>query len=280
MNANVNKAVLSRILDKHQMWLNGNEKGKRADLSSCSLRGFDLWGVNLRGACLCHTDFSFSDLHNAHLEETSARDANFTKANLRGAGLSGADFSEVEFIDADLRDTTAYSTNFYRSSLRNADLQDSDLRRSNFYLADLTKANLVRANLNRANLYMARLHNADLQWVRNADLVFASTIILPEGDIIGWKILAQGRICKLRIPADARRSNAAGRKCRAERAEVLEIWDGKVQVSCGKSETHPDFIYRVGETVSAENFDVDRWNECSEGIHFFITRIEAEEYWS
>ena len=39
-----------------------------------------------------------------------------------------------------------------------------------------------------------------------------------------------------------------------------------------------NFVYRVGEMVSVDNFNTDRWNECSEGIHFFITRQEAVEY--
>jgi hypothetical protein len=34
----------------------------------------------------------------------------------------------------------------------------------------------------------------------------------------------------------------------------------------------------VGETIEVKDFDDDRWNECSAGIHFFITRKEAVEY--
>lgn len=36
--------------------------------------------------------------------------------------------------------------------------------------------------------------------------------------------------------------------------------------------------YRIGEIVEELNFNEDRWNECSEGIHFFINRQEAVEY--
>lgn len=36
--------------------------------------------------------------------------------------------------------------------------------------------------------------------------------------------------------------------------------------------------YRVGETVRPDRFDDDRWNECAPGVHFFITRAEAETY--
>lgn len=38
------------------------------------------------------------------------------------------------------------------------------------------------------------------------------------------------------------------------------------------------FVYRVWETVEVEAFDMNRWNECSTGIHFFITREEAVRY--
>lgn len=31
-------------------------------------------------------------------------------------------------------------------------------------------------------------------------------------------------------------------------------------------------------TVEVKNFDKNRWNECSTGIHCFITKREAELY--
>ena len=39
-----------------------------------------------------------------------------------------------------------------------------------------------------------------------------------------------------------------------------------------------NFIYEVGRTVTVDNYDDNRWNECSTGIHFFITRKEAVDY--
>ena len=39
-----------------------------------------------------------------------------------------------------------------------------------------------------------------------------------------------------------------------------------------------DFVYRVGEVVSVEDFCEDIWKECSQGIHFFINRQSAVEY--
>ena len=127
------------------------------------------------------------------------------------------------------------------------------------------------SNLSGANLCWADLSGADLRGAKNIPVsVFAVTIIAAEGDLIGYKKLASGMICKLRIPAEAKRSNATGRKCRAEYAVVLE--------GNGFSQHDPGFEYRVGETVRPrEPFDDDRWNECASGIHFFLTRQEAED---
>lgn len=36
--------------------------------------------------------------------------------------------------------------------------------------------------------------------------------------------------------------------------------------------------YRKGAIVRCHEWDDNRWNECSGGIHFFITRAEAEAY--
>ena len=38
------------------------------------------------------------------------------------------------------------------------------------------------------------------------------------------------------------------------------------------------FVYKLGETVEIPDFDPVRWNECSTGIHFFMTREEALNY--
>lgn len=38
------------------------------------------------------------------------------------------------------------------------------------------------------------------------------------------------------------------------------------------------FIYRTGEMVYSDSFDEDRWNECSHGIHFFMSPKEALNY--
>ena len=131
-----------------------------------------------------------------------------------------------------------------------------------------------------ADLSGADLSRADLRGAKNIpDYVIAVTSILPAGDLIGWKKLKNGLIAKLLITADAKRSNATGRKCRADYSkEVLEIWDGDTQVQTGVSQHDADFVYTVGQQVRVLDFCEDRWQECAAGVHFFITRYEAENY--
>ena len=192
-------------------------------------------------------------------------DANLRYADLRGANLHGANLH-----DADLR--YAY--------LCGADLSG----------ADLSDANLCGANLYDATLRYADLSDADLSDANHVQLSIAKTSILPdEGDIIGWKkawtdgtMLPKSVIVKLLIPADAQRSNATGRKCRASTARVLDLQDKQGNSlpsdTTAYSGHDTDFTYKKGETVHVEDFDTNRWNECAPGIHFFITRIEAAEY--
>ena len=150
-----------------------------------------------------------------------------------------------------------------------ANLADAYLAGANLAGAYLAGANLAGANLAGANLARANLADAE-----NADLAIARTRILPEGDIIGWKKCRDDVIVKLRIPEDSPRSHAFDRKCRAKFADVLEIFGADKAVSSHD----PKFTYTTGERVEALNWS-DKWeDECAGGVHFYISRLEAEAH--
>ena len=183
----------------------------------------------------------------------------------QGADLSRADLSGADLSWADLS---------------GADLSQADLSRAYLYVADLSRAILGRADLSGANLHgadlsRADLSGADLSGALHAELAIARTRILPdEGSVVGWKKCRDGVIVKLLVPEGAKRSHAFGRKCRAEWVEVLEVFGADVGVSMHDEETK----YRKGEIVRPDSFS-DNWqDECAPGIHFFITRLEAENY--
>ena len=230
---------LKKILDEHLLWLNG-EGGSRADLCDVDLRNADL------------------------------RCANLSDANLRGADLFGANLSDADLRGANLSD----------ADLRCANLSDADLRCANLCRADLSNADLRCADLRNADLCRADLCEASIdQMMWNIYTVFYPLQCPESGSYIGYK-KASGLVVELEIPADARRSSATSRKCRASKAKVLSITDINGNPAGGqvKSNYDPNFVYAIGETVEVTDFDDNRWNECSTGIHHFITRAEAVIY--
>ena len=244
------------ILAKHTEWANScGTKGVRANLWSADLSGADLKGADLRGA----------DLWNANLEGANLEGANLSGADLKGAYLKGANLS-----GADLRS----------ANLRSANLWDADLRCANLSGANSGCADLSGADLRGADLRYANLSGADL---RDAKINFH--IACPEkGSFIAFKKAGNNYnnyIVELLIPEDARRCSATSKKCRCDKAKVLSITkidgtsDGVDTVYSIYDET---FAYKIGELVEVKDFDNNRWNECSTGIHFFLTRQEAVEY--
>ena len=190
------------------------------------------------------------------------------RADLSGANLSGADLS-----GADLYESNLSRANLSRADLSGANLSGADLSGANLSGADLSGANLYESDLSRASLSGANLSGAkNLNEIE--ELFISYTSICPEGSIIGWKKCRNNVIVKLEIPAEAKRSNAAGRKCRAEYAKVLEVIGSDVGISQHDCQTE----YRVDETVYPDKWDENRWEECSSGIHFFISRAEADRY--
>ena len=193
------------------------------------------------------------------------RDANLCDADLRGANLRGANLR-----GADLRDADLSGANLFGANLRGADLRDADLSDADLSGADLRDANLRGADLRGASMD---------QMIWDIHTAFYPLQCPDSGSYIGYK-KASGLVVELEIPADARRSSATSRKCRASKAKVLSITDingnpGGDQV---RSNFDPNFVYAIGETVEVSDFDDDRWNECSTGIHHFITRAEAVIY--
>lgn len=249
---------LQRIIDKHQHWLKRDVEGwenMRADLSMTELCGVSLSGVNLSGAILTGANLYKADLSNAIL----------IYADLKGANLAFADLYKADLRCADFHEANACMANFTQS----------DLRGANLYKTILYKTILDQADLRGANIYGTNFRKA-------IHVPFIPQVCPEKGSFIGYKTASQ-RVIELEICEDARRSSATGRKCRCDKAKVLSITnlDGSKSYDTEvKSDRDDSFIYKVGEIVEEPNFCEDRFRECAAGIHFFINRQEAVDYYT
>lgn len=193
--------------------------------------------------------------------------------NCRGGkkiNLSYTDLSNIDLSDADLR-----YVDLSGADLSNANLSNTDLSGTN-----LSNANLIYANLINANLSNANLRYTDLSNIKINHCTLGYHLACPEeGSFIGYK-KANKHLIKLLILEDSKRSSATTLKCRCDKAKVLSITNIKTgkEISKIASDYNPNFIYEVGKIVDVKDFDEDRWNECSTGIHFFINKESAINY--
>lgn len=225
--------------------------------------------------------FSFEKENNTikdTLEEAYLNYTNLEYADLKKANLQGINLRKINLKGADIR----------KANLRNADLEYANLEDVDFSGADLQEANLKHANLDGADLRFANLNDANLSGANLENInysiytTFLSLQCPSEGSFIGWK-KCDKYIVKLKIPEDSERSSSTSIKCRCSKVEVLEIQnlDGSIADITEISSDHDkNFIYKVGETIEVKDFDKDRWNKCSNGIHLFIDRNMALVYGS
>ena len=221
---------LKEILEKHEIWLNEEQGGERADLRYANLRDADLSDTNLWNADLRYADLRDANLRYANLSDTNLTGANLTDADLRNTDLTGADLKDAYLKDADLRD--------------------------------------------------ANLRYADLTGIKTNVYTIGYNLACPEeGSFIGYK-KAGKYLVKLLILKDSKRSSATTSKCRCDKAKVLDIENVETGEKIEEIESNFDseFIYKVGEIVSVDNFDDNRWNEYALDIHFFMNRENAINY--
>lgn len=203
--------------------------------------------------------------HELWLEGEGGRRADLSNTDLRCADLKNADLRGVNLSNTDLSNINLSNANLKYANLKNANLKDADLKN-----ADLSSANLSSANLSKANL-------KDIK--TNIHTIGYNLACPEKGSFIGYK-KASGCLIELLILEDAKRSSATTLKCRCDKAKVLEIRDIKTNnlINYVCSDYDVNFIYRGGETIHVDDFDNDRWNECSTGIHFFINKENAMNY--
>lgn len=156
---------------------------------------------------------------------------------------------------------------------------------------------IIRNNGSVDALTMSRIFST-----RVDDCIFDPELPLycpVEGELVGYKIVEIKRdgerdthaILKLIVPEDAKRSSGFGHKCRCNKAIPIEVYDldGNVIKNDGSFKLYSAVVkmllngivpleYIIGKEVYSDGWDDNRYNECGNGIHFFMSFDEALEY--
>lgn len=297
--------TLRKVIENHSHWLHQDCEGwenMRADLSGHVLANLNLKHINLAYAnldniYLNNVDLTECILNNVNLNNAEIRNCYFkntilTQAKLQNAILTNNDFinslldecnlseiniidsriiccnlSSVDLVESILIDDTFERCNFDLANLKNSYIKLSNLYNNNFYGSFLKDAEIKNSRLNGSNLIETRFDEVQINLKE-----YRKGKVLTE-DIIGYKQCLNHVIVTLKIPRGAIVFSVNGQKCRTNKAEVIAI-DGANRAYS----RYNRMSYYVGDKFNIYNFNCEYNQECSEGIHFFMTREEAEAF--
>ena len=195
--------------------------------------------------------------------------------------MRNKDFRNADFSKLDFRNASFDSASFYSASFDSASFDSASFDSASFYSASFDFASFVSARFDSASFYSARFYSAsfDKAQVRALLRQYKNITSLAQrpprrGAFTAWKKCNSGVLVKLHIPADAKRSSATGKKCRASHAVVIQVKGAEYGVSQHDNKTE----YRIGQTVHCDKWENSRWIECGGGIHFFMSYREASAY--
>lgn len=273
-----------------------------SDLSGANLSNSNLRDANLSGITAKCTNFTNADLRRAGMTNGNYEFSNFQNAILVNANLTRSYFHGASFMMASLISISAYHACFVQACFQGACLTEANLSYSILHNAVFVDSKLEatkfdKTYLSGATFEKVRIYHTsfketnELNELSNTSDAIKDVISkeVPsacpeEGSFIGWKkthFNGETYIVKLKIPESAHRSSGTGRMCRCDKAKVLEIQnlDGsKAKIKVVRSFYDHDFTYELGKTIEVPYFSKNRFDECSPGIHFFISRQEAVNF--
>ena len=282
-NVTITQEQFDDIIEKHLMWKDDSKTGQRAVLINCCLKNIyysgsivkDLWLCFMIGCTFDSCTFDscdiYSNLDSSEFINCKFNNCTFSNTSLSGGIIKTTAFNSCYFVDVNLYNSETENCAFGNCYFENTNLSYSIIKENTYTDTEFNDCyftdSLIEGN--------------------TGDECFSAPSIVPEcGSFIGWKkcfVSASNKtpvIVKLEILEDSKRSSGTERKCRCEKAKVISITsiDGETSYDVAYSFFDLLFAYRVGDIVKSDSFNDNKFATCSNGIHFFLTRQEAEDY--
>lgn len=259
------KDEFNAIMQKHDLWLAGDPKGQRASFKEKNLSKLSIINRNLR--CV---DFSEAECVGTKFINCWLDNADFEDANLTSAEFYTCSALDVVFTDANLTSAYFAGTNLKTMAVSGANLKDVQFKDCFLLRVWFDTAENVPENV-------MPIVCPEVGSFRAFKKVIYPVFPFHTGNR-AWK----SAVAEIEIPEHAKRTSATTNKCRCSEAKVIRYWtlDHKpLNIHVTHSQHDADFTYVKGATVKPEEeFDTNRWEECTSGIHFFLTFDSAANY--
>lgn len=267
----ISSKKLKTIMDAHAKYLAGKAGGKRANLKNVVLTGL-----------ISNYNFSKAVFENVTANYVTFCDCKFNRCNFdEDCKFISADFNDCDLTNIETENGTIFAgASFDKCDFEDANCYGAIFRDTAFWNTNLTNVRMYEADFTNADFTNCKLDN-----IKYDECTCGIALACPEkGAFTAYKKAelynCDRCIVELQVPADALRSSATTRKCRVSKAKVVAVYrmDGKSIKQNAYSSHTRSFVYKIGKMVEVKNFDKNRWDECSTGIHCFITKKEAEHY--
>lgn len=214
----------------------------------------------------------------------------FNKCDMSYAIFTNCEFGYTAFTYTDLRNSNFVCCQFEHSQFNFVNLDFMKFAYTNFEFLQLYNSTFQLSVFSNCKVGIDYQENCNFTRAVFIETNFNVFSHVPDtGSFIGWKKAMINHdnyeddeyyIVKLRIPEDARRSNAGQNKCRADMAYVEDIQDleGNSVDKVVESMWDSNFKYQKGQTITEPNFCENRFEECARGIHFFLNRNDAVNF--
>lgn len=226
----------------------------------------------------------FTDMH---IYDSDFEDASFIGTGFASSGVANGKFMGARFCSTDMNHVNFDRCDFRYCQFNGARFWKVRFRKCIFDEASFRDCVFLDCSFEGCSTAFSYVHNC-------SGFPYVPMACPEEGEFIGYKKVClnlvddkEARLCrgivKLRIPADAKRSSAGGRKCRCSHAYVEGVYTLRGEpltgvVGYSAYRASGQITYVPGRMVYADKWDDDRWNTCSNGIHFFLNRMEAVRY--
>ena len=187
-------------------------------------------------------------------------ECSFENSYMQNNVLDCCDFTKCNFDSCDFTSSMIRHCEFRVSVLNNCRFERSDIISTSFVTAEF-KNELHFVNANIQNSYLPKGYERILG------------VVLKE-PIIGYKKTRENVVIKAEIPAGAIVFSINGKKCRTNRAKIVDMNGWRVL----HSSFDISFRYELGQEIEILDFDPCYSHDCAPGFHFFMTEEEAKEY--
>lgn len=252
-----------------------NVKGKFTRFSNSNLCNAAFTGVDIEYGL-----FSYAYIRNTYFTKSNLLEVSFHKAYIRSAKFYKTDiengiFSDTHLDNVKFDDCNMAYTDFEGSNI--IGIKDKKSIIFNGKNIEYMKGKILTDNIigykKCRRMYGMTTH----EFYNNIRSQFLP--LLPSNSFVPQTYLPHSAsekdevIVTLEIPRGAIVFSINGYKCRTNKAKVIAIdgADKAMSLNCKTS-------YYVGDEFTIYNFNCVYNRECGEGIHFFLTREEAEKY--